>query len=466
MAKQKQENTQVQTIEITLNCTAELNYGVILGKNSPLKRLYVRNTSSEDEENVVIKIYSEPDFLLPVEVEQPLLPRRCTTKFEIDAKLSPLFFVAADKATNGEIIAAVYRDGVLLAQSRCPVRLLAFNECNYGENPESVAAFVRRTAETNKLVSAAQKKLESWNVTVKTGGYSGSKNSVRNYFAACYSTLVEQNFIKSAVKTPGDEIISDNAELMASKLASPLETALLYAAMAEADGLNALIGKSGDKWYVGCFLTDECFSDVVLDDASAVARKVEVGVNDLSVVCVDDIFSGTAYEKAEKSAATSLKKHVEFDFFVDIKRARIMRVYPLPQRVKKGDGYDLSSSKDYVASRVPKQISEYSGDIGGEKEISRVTQWERKLLDMDMRNSLLNFKITHASVKLLVPSLGDMFSEITQNKSFQLESAPKEATASADKNKDNFENTDYYKPFTDYALYEYKNKRLRTVYDT
>jgi hypothetical protein len=329
-----------------------------------------------------------------------------------------------------------------------------------------IAAFVRRTADINRLVSTALKKLESWNITSKFSGYSGSKNSIRNYFAACFSVLSEQSFIKSTPKMSGDEIIANHSELISSKISSSLELALLFASMTEANGLNALIGKAGDKWYVGCFLSDECFSDVVIDDCGLIARKMESGVHEISVVSINDIFAGIAYEKSEKSAAQFFKKCDNLDFFIDIKRARIMRIYPLPQRIKRENGYDLAQSKDYITGRAPKQISEYSGDIGGQKEINRVTQWERKLLDMDMRNALLNFKITQTALKILVPSLEDMFDAINENVTYQLESAPKDATVSVEKYESSFSNIDFFKPFTDYALYEYKNKRLRTVFDT
>jgi hypothetical protein len=98
----QKEKTALSTLEITLNCSGVLSYGVLQNKTSPIKRLYVKNTAQTDEENIVIKVYSTPDFLLPVEIEQTLLPRHSTTKFEIDAKLSPLFLLRPKNAQRAK----------------------------------------------------------------------------------------------------------------------------------------------------------------------------------------------------------------------------------------------------------------------------------------------------------------------------------------------------------------------------
>lgn len=459
-----QEKEIQSSIEITLNCAGVISYFHLQNGVSPIKRLYVKNTGAADKENVKIRISSKPEFLLENEIEQELLPRRATIKFETTAKLSPLFMVALDKRIEGEIIVEVLEDGVVSATESCPVKLLAFNECNYEENPSGIATFVKRTGEVNKLLNLAAKKLESWKVGAKCVGYGGSKNSVRNYFASCFSVLSEQNFVKSEIGGEG-ELICSHSEILISKIASPLEIALLYASLVEGNGQNAVIGRINGKWYAGAFLTNECFPNVLNDDASIILKKTESGVNELTLICVNDIFQGISFEKAEKSAIATLRKSDNVDFFVDIKRARIMHIYPLPERVRKEGGYDLVASKDFTPDLAPKQIKEYGGNIVGEKEISRVTQWERRLLDMDMRNALLNFKVSQTAVKLLVPSLEDFIESIGESHSYSLEPRPKEGADNLEKLSKTFERASFLKPYVDYVLYEYKNKRLRTVFD-
>ena len=407
--------------EITASCAKVVGYFHLQNNITPVKRLYVKNSSDEDKENIKIKISSSPAFLLPTEITDIRLPRRTTAKFETEVQLSPLFLVGLDKTEEGEICMQV-TDGndSVVAEQKFPVQLLPFNACNFVEDPGCLAAFVRRTAELNKLLNLAGRKVESWGLSSCTG-YSGTRNNVRNFFAACYSVLADQKFTAAEIRN--------------------------------------------GKWYAGCFLINECLPNLIGDDADMLRKKSERGVSDLSLVMVDDLFGGIAFEKAEKSAQASIKKDAEVDFIVDVKRARIMHIFPLPERVRKEGGYDLRQSKDYYTDLAPKQLKEYGGEIGGEKEISRVTQWERRLLDMDMRNSLLNFKVSQTAVKLLVPSLEDFIENVGEIKSFTLENKPRENAESLEKISDGFERTAFLKPFADYILYEYKNKRLRTVYD-
>ena len=452
--------------EITASCAKVVGYFHLQNNITPVKRLYVKNSSDEDKENIKIKISSSPAFLLPTEITDIRLPRRTTAKFETEVQLSPIFLVGLDKTEEGEICMQV-TDGndSVVAEQKFPVQLLPFNACNFVEDPGCLAAFVRRTAELNKLLNLAGRKVESWGLSSCTG-YSGTRNNVRNFFAACYSVLADQKFTAAEIRKDADvAIIADHRETLISKIASPLELALMLAALVEANGQNAIIAMMNGKWYAGCFLINECLPNLIGDDADMLRKKSERGVSDLSLVMVDDLFGGIAFEKAEKSAQASIKKDAEVDFIVDVKRARIMHIFPLPERVRKEGGYDLRQSKDYYTDLAPKQLKEYGGEIGGEKEISRVTQWERRLLDMDMRNSLLNFKVSQTAVKLLVPSLEDFIENVGEIKSFTLENKPRENAESLEKISDGFERTAFLKPFADYILYEYKNKRLRTVYD-
>lgn len=426
-----------------------------------------QNLSDEDRENITVRISSEPEFLLPTEITGIRLPRRTTAKFDADVKLSPLYLVALDRRVDGEIVLEVLdEEGVSVTSERFPVELLAFNECNCEEDPGSLAAFVRRTQELNKLLNLAARKLQGWALS-SCVGYSGTRNNVRNHFAACYSVLADKKFTAGKGRTDGEySFISDHSETMETGIASPLELALILAAMVEANGQNAVIARISGKWFAGCFLVNECLPNLIGDDVDMLRKKSERGVSDLSFVCVQDILDGIAFEKAEKTAQNALRKAADVDFIVDIKRARIMHIYPLPERVKREGGYDLRQSKDYYANVAPKQLSEYGGEIGGEKEISRVTQWERRLLDMDMRNSLLNFKVSQTVVKLLVPSLEDFIENVMGDvHTFTLEQKPKENLESLDKLSGGFDRVNFLKPFADYILYEYKNRRFRTVYE-
>ncbi|MEG1791020.1 MAG: DUF4011 domain-containing protein [Clostridia bacterium] len=451
-------------VEISFNANNNVSYYSLQNELSPIKRLYIKSLYAEDLENLEIKIHSVPEFLLPMEIEQELLPRRSTIKFDKLPLLSPPFMVGLNKRIAGEVRVEVFKDGVLLAEAKQEVSVLAFSECNYIDKIETIATFVKRTAEVNKLISAVNKKLELWNVGQKAGGYATNKNGVRYFFAGCYGVLSDIGFIKRDMVKDEVQYVDSYKEILLQKILSPLEMCILFSAVLEGNGLNAIIGNNGDKWYVGCLLENECFGDVIIDDASTVSKKLESGVNDITLVDIADIFGGVAFEKAEKNAAAAMKKAESIEFFLDIRRARIMNIKPLPERIKTESGFDLVNSKDFETALAPSKIKEYKGDITCDNFVSRERQWERRLLDMDMRNPLLNFRTTQTTVKIITANLDNFIENIGEHKQYTLAPKPTDTIEVFNKISNEFERTQFLKPITDYVLYEYKNKRLITVF--
>ena len=165
----EQENQVTETVaaerkdvEITLECSGSVSYYQIISDTSPIKRLYVKNTSGADIENLRVRISSQPDFLLPCAIEQSVLPRRTTAKFETTAKLSPLYMVAVDSDVEGEITVEALIGDEVADKAVAKVTVTAFDECDFGANPEVLATFVRRTAQINTLITQVNNKLKDW----------------------------------------------------------------------------------------------------------------------------------------------------------------------------------------------------------------------------------------------------------------------------------------------------------------
>ena len=85
-----QETQEKSFAEITASCAKVVSYFHLQNGISPVKRLYVKNSSDTERENLRIRISSEPKFLVPCEITDVRLPRRTTAKFEAAVSLSPL----------------------------------------------------------------------------------------------------------------------------------------------------------------------------------------------------------------------------------------------------------------------------------------------------------------------------------------------------------------------------------------
>lgn len=255
-----------------------------------------------------------------------------------------------------------------------------------------------------------------------------------------------------------DVILAPAADLIKNKTASGLELALLTAALLENAGINATFGRSGGEWYAGAFLTEDCFGETVTDDPSAVENRLSRGVNALSVFGLKGLFEGENFETNERRAAGEIKNG--FDFFVDLFYSRISGIRPLPERVASpSGGYDVKEAEDY-ASVAPKKIEEIEGNLSGDKTVTREKQWERRLLDLDMRNPLLNFKPSSYAVPVLTARLGDFIEAASKADEFELRPTSEEEKTLAADLSDPFNKETSARPVRDFVFYEYRNGRL------
>lgn len=446
-------------VGLELQLSPIVSYYMLQTGVSPFNRLYVKNYSDEEIDDVTVEITSQPGFLLPFS-KTVTLPRKSVLNFEAENLISPVFTVALSERSEGEITVKVSRGGKTLCVQSAQVTLLAFNECDFSSRPESLAAFVRKSSALKPVGAMIEKKLTSWKQKY-TGGFYGesSKNDVRFYFAAVYAVLCEASFVR-AEQTGDDLIVADAQELIKNKTASSCELALLFASLLENAGINCVFGRSGGAWYVGAFLSDECFGDTVIDDSSLIENKIERGVNEISMVSVSGIFEGLNFESNEKRTVSAIKKQ-GIEFFVDLKYARMMNVLPLPERVKTAGGYDLKTAADYSDTALPRKIEEIKGNLSGGTLVTREKQWERRLLDLDMRNPLLNFKVSAYTVKILTAKLDDFIASVPSFTEFELRPTDPGETTLLDAFKEDFTKTVSLKPVSDLLLYEYKNKHLR-----
>ena len=76
-------------LELTLECADTIGYYALQNGIRLIKRFYLKNTSENDIEDIRIKVTSKPDFIVPYEFVQQVIPRRTTARFNLDVNCSP-----------------------------------------------------------------------------------------------------------------------------------------------------------------------------------------------------------------------------------------------------------------------------------------------------------------------------------------------------------------------------------------
>ena len=74
--------------EITLNCSDTVSYYQVQNGISPVKRLYIKNTSDTDYRDVTVEISSSPGFLLDAREKLETFPAKANLRFDGTGSLS------------------------------------------------------------------------------------------------------------------------------------------------------------------------------------------------------------------------------------------------------------------------------------------------------------------------------------------------------------------------------------------
>ena len=175
----------------------------------------------------------------------------------------------------------------------------------------------------------------------------------------------------------------------------------------------------------------------------------------------------TSFDEAVALAEHNVSDYGRFAFVIDVKRARSMGIRPLPVRVKTAEGFEIQhedrNETDVTeASRNTVEIFDIS-DAVRKEPVTKLTQWERKLLDLSLRNMLINMRMTKAVVPLLSSDVSILEDALSDGEEFQVMPRPAEMAIAGDGGVP-VEALGDLGPFADFIALESKHKRLHSLY--
>ena len=276
--------------------------------------------------------------------------------------------------------------------------------------------------------------MKKWNVSCEMGGYIGNdKNTVRNVIAALFSTLRKYAILQKTCDISKPVAAGAGVKILAERAASPLELALFACSCLESMGLHPVLLFGDKEITCGVWLYDGCFLDTVSDDVTRLETYVSDGINNLSFFDVMDVYSdkNAAYATSETHFKQKLSAGL-YEKFVDVRRCRISKIMPLPLRARNLKGYEVLTEEDMSPDQAPKELMS-AQKLSIDDEQTKDKLWERRLLDLSMKNTLLNFSPTKSVVHLLSSFADDTLDALTENEEMSFAPATAEAKAVADR---------------------------------
>jgi hypothetical protein len=137
------------------------------------------------------------------------------------------------------------------------------------------------------------------------------------------------------------------------------------------------------------------------------------GINNLSFFDVEDLYSGknSSYATSELHFKQKLKEGC-YERYVDVKRCRISKLMPLPLRARNLKGFEVLFEDDMSPESAPKDL-QATQSLSVEDDQTKDKQWERRLLDLSMKNTLLNFSPVKSVIHLLSHGADAMLDSLT-----------------------------------------------------
>src|SRR6185437_2514836 len=263
-------------------------------------------------------------------------------------------------------------------------------------------------------------------------GYrSGKRTRVMQIAAAIWTALLDERIVYAlppqSFERDGQKVRSPS-DILARKLATCLDATLLFAAALEQAGLHPLIGFLEGHAFCGVWLVDDGFATIQIDEPQILRKRL--ASNDIALfettllsAAAPVKFAQARAKAAEYVSATPDKR---FESVIDIRRARQHGGFPLALSGEPSSGAQ-SVGVEPTTNRL-EEIEAIDEDIRlteiGPEPADRVERWKRKLLDLSLRNKLLNFKMSKGAVLLAAPDPGGLESRLASDRKIKILPTP------------------------------------------
>ena len=437
-----------------------------------IRKLTIKNIGDVDLSNLSIEIIPEPDFAITWNKKIDILPKDDLIDLgPVDIKSSTKYLAELTERIVGSFSLTIKSENEVLFVEVYNIDILAYEQWNgIGTLPEMLAAFVTPNhPEIAKVIIRASAFLQQWTGRPSFDEYQSlNPDRVRKQMAAIYEAIAELNFVYCTVPASFEDTgqrVRMCDTIFNQKMANCLDISLLYASCLEAVGIHPILIVIKGHAFVGGWLTNESFPDSVNDDLSLLTKRTADGINDIVLVEGTFMNAGNSggFDDAVQAANYKLQKEDDFLLFLDIRRARFSGIRPLPLRVQTLNGIEfIEQPTQNRNSNIPEEIVSTGKLVDVSRiEVAKKQLWERKLLDLTLRNNLLNLRITKNTVQLIFTQLHKLEDELAAGAEFQILPKPTDWDNPL-RNAGVYQSINIAEPIADLVNHEFTQKRLRS----
>ena len=384
--------------QLTLDYLPSVNYAMVLNEDHAISRCHLKNCSEQTWKDVRIQIGGNLIELCQLNLAE--LKSHQTIDFQ-DANLLPVTskLMRLTEAVQSSFTITVHVGETLVLSQTLPLLLMAFDQWHGDKvRPELVAAFVTPNHPCLAPISQrASQYLEKLSGDNSLDSYFSDDSRILQQIESVYHALLDEHLTfqicPASFEQTGQRIRLVD-KVLNGKMANCIDLSLLLCSCLENIGIQTfLLLYDGHALMAASLYPNESIP-MVEQDIQVVRTAVKE--HQMVVVQAVSLTEGASFEDAVKEGEDYVFDRNEgFECMVNIYKARKNRIRPLPQSIQHPHGWEVVETPDYdeffdrLAEQNPYAIH---GSNSTEKMKGKQQLWERKLLDLSLRNTLLNMK--------------------------------------------------------------------------
>ncbi|OPZ35210.1 MAG: hypothetical protein BWY98_00797 [Tenericutes bacterium ADurb.BinA155] len=213
--------------------------------------------------------------------------------------------------------------------------------------------------------------------------------------------------------------------VLSEKTGTCIDFAILFASVMENVGLNPLIVVINGHAFNGCWLNEENFPSGLEDNSTKVLNYASTGCDKIFLFNSVDAAAGnfTNFAQSKENGYHALQEADPFLYALDVVRCRKEGLRPIPT-VHNVNGqsqitFDVNGNDDYTNERISDHDQGLIEAKAGNAK-SKFDLWEEKLLDLNLRNNLINLHLGGGNCQILCADAVSLFAKLQEANSFTL----------------------------------------------
>ncbi|ABB43521.1 conserved hypothetical protein, putative DNA helicase [Sulfurimonas denitrificans DSM 1251] len=402
-----------------------------------LLELNVVNNSDQPLSNLTLTLTSTPTFIkAKVWNIETIVAQQRFDIHDRNIQLDNAMLLDLNESESVHISLSLTSNENVIATFEQTLELLPRNQWSgISHMPEMIVAYVQpNDTKVEHLLKKAASILREHNKEASLNGYIGGSTKAWEISSAIWTAIgslgLDYALPPASFEQTGQKIRTPG-QIWETGLVTCLDSTLFICAALEQCGLNPIIIFTKGHSFAGVWLKDEESSTVIIDDITAIRKRIklkELVVFETTFLTKRPCPSFTkAIEQGEKQLAEG--EDDMFEMIIDIKRARMQRIKPLSSLDSKANATPLvqeAESLDPIFDEAPDLPDDeilHNEEISS-KPTDRLDMWQRKLLDLSLRNNLLNFRTNKRMIKLDAPNPGQLEDRLADGNTIRIKPRP------------------------------------------